>query len=116
MKESYEGRPGYETNVCVCIWTSVLYAHNALFPAGTQTVLTIPLNCDLEGLLGSAFYQPEEENNRDLGNTSLRRKLFGKPEKQQLGQQSEHMEVSPNLSPVRVVEGTPAEGTPYVYR
>ena len=56
--------------------------------AGTQTLLTFPLNFDLYQLLGPGFNYLEEKSAAaatagcDLGNSSLRRKLFGQPDKQ----------------------------------
>lgn len=51
--------------------------------AGTQTVLTFPISCDLEKLLaGATSCFSEDDNNRDLSSSSLRRKLFGKPDRQ----------------------------------
>ena len=50
---------------------------------GTQTVLTFPFAYDLEKLLaGTAFCFTEDDNIRDISNSSLRRKLFGQPDRQ----------------------------------
>ena len=52
--------------------------------AGTQTILTFPVSCDLEKLLAGATAAclSEDDNNRDLSSSSLRRKLFGQPDRQ----------------------------------
>ena len=60
--------------------------------AGTQTLLTFPVNFDLYQLLGPGFNYLEEKPaaaaasataaGGDLGNSSLRRKLFGQPDRQ----------------------------------
>ena len=50
--------------------------------AGTQTVITFPINFDLLKLLGPGFNYLEEKAACDLGNSSLRRKLFGQPDRQ----------------------------------
>ena len=64
------------------------------FAAGTQTLLTFPVNFDLYQLLGPGFNYLEEKSaaaaasavaaaaGGDLGNSSLRRKLFGQPDRQ----------------------------------
>ena len=58
-------------------------------PAGTQTMLTFPMTFDLEKLVMVAYHGKatpteclEEGEGRDVGNCSLRRKLFGQPERQ----------------------------------
>ena len=60
--------------------------HVLSFAAGTQTLLTFPVNFDLYQLLGPGFNYPEEKSAAaaacDLGNSSLRRKLFGQPDRQ----------------------------------
>ena len=63
-----------------------------LITAGTQTLLTFPVNFDLYQLLGPGFNYLEEKSaaaaasataaGGDLGNSSLRRKLFGQPDRQ----------------------------------
>jgi hypothetical protein len=61
--------------------------------AGTQTLLTFPVNFDLHQLLGPGFNYLEEKSastaattaaaaGGDIGNSSLRRKLFGQPDRQ----------------------------------
>ena len=61
--------------------------------AGTQTLLTFPVNFDLYQLLGPGFNYLEEKSaaaaastaaaaGGDIGNSSLRRKLFGQPDRQ----------------------------------
>ena len=50
--------------------------------AGTQTLMTFPVNFDLLALLGPGFSYPEDKLACDLGNSSLRRKLFGQPDRQ----------------------------------
>ena len=61
--------------------------------AGTQTLLTFPMNFDLYQLLGPGFNYLEEKSaaaaastataaGGDIGNSSLRRKLFGQPDRQ----------------------------------
>ena len=51
--------------------------------ASCQTCITIPLNWDLEAMLGADFVYHDDEERRikDCGNTSLRRKLFGQPQR-----------------------------------
>ena len=52
--------------------------------ASCQTFLTIPLNWDLEAMLGADFVHHDDDEERrikDCGNTSLRRKLFGQPQR-----------------------------------
>ena len=51
-------------------------------PAGTQTLMTFPVNFDLHQLLGPGFSYTEDKSGCDLGNSSLRRKLFGQPDRQ----------------------------------
>ena len=54
-----------------------------LCAGGTQTVLTFPFAYDLEKLLsGTNFCFTEDDNVRDISNSSLRRKLFGQPDRQ----------------------------------
>ena len=46
-------------------------------------MLTFPFAYDLEKLLaGTAFCFTEDDNVRDISNSSLRRKLFGQPDRQ----------------------------------
>ena len=51
--------------------------------ASCQTCITIPLNWDLEAMLGAdcAYHHHDERRVKDCGNTSLRRKLFGQPQR-----------------------------------
>ena len=55
--------------------------HSDHTAACCQTSVTIPVNCDLEALLGPDFvyHDNDERRIKDCGNTSLRRKLFGQP-------------------------------------
>ena len=48
---------------------------------GTQTLMTFPMNFDLLALLGPGFSYSEDKSACDLGNASLRRKLFGQPDR-----------------------------------
>ena len=58
------------------------YIINIMFNiAGTQTLMTIPLNFDLLAFLGPGFSYSEDKS-CDPSNSSLRRKLFGQPERQ----------------------------------
>ncbi len=69
-----------------------MYCITMLLPlptAGTQTMLTFPITFDLEKLVMAAYHGKatpteclEEGEGRDVGNCSLRRKLFGQPERQ----------------------------------
>ncbi len=69
-----------------------MYMYVSLYyspPAGTQTMLTFPMTFDLEKLVMVAYHGKatpteclEEGEGRDVGNCSLRRKLFGQPERQ----------------------------------
>ena len=51
--------------------------------ASCQTSVTIPLNWDLEAMLGAdcLYHNDEERRIKESGNTSLRRKLFGQPQR-----------------------------------
>ena len=65
------------------VWAPHQYCLLFFHVAGTQTVLTFPISCDLEKLLaGATSCFSEDDNNRDLSSSSLRRKLFGKPDRQ----------------------------------
>ena len=66
-----------------------------LHVAGTQTLLTFPMNFDLYQLLSPGFNYLEEKSavttaaaggGCDPGNSSLRRKLFGQPDRQVIRQ------------------------------
>ena len=61
------------------VMTEAVYSDHTA--ACCQTSVTIPVNCDLEALLGPDFvyHDNDERRIKDCGNTSLRRKLFGQP-------------------------------------
>ncbi|CAI8038950.1 Protein aurora borealis [Geodia barretti] len=66
---------------------------NALVNVATQTCITIPFSCDLRELLGPGFSYGETDGGvRDLANSSLRRKLFGQPNRGDSGTEEEEEE------------------------
>lgn len=69
--------------------------------ASCQTCITVPLNWDLEAMLGAdcAYHDDDERRVKDCGNTSLRRKLFGQPQR-----------LSPNED--EATASTPCQSTP----
>ena len=86
---------GKHCPAATCVPWDESHYHTQRHAVSTQTVLTFPIDCDLSKLLGAAAYcyhhqqqqphsneqQQQQQAKGDQANSSLRRKLFGQPER-----------------------------------
>ena len=85
------------TFICVYVYEYILPLQGChsfhVHTVSCQTVLTFPVDVDVEKLIGMQFFHNDPDDS-DLANSSLRRKLFGKPNQKNCTMDTEtHTEV-----------------------